>query len=105
MFQKTELARLQARKELLVLQSSANRLVLAAEWRQIRSPDRWREEAGRLLWRHPMLAAALAAAGGILVTRAMRKPAAVSGRGGRLGRMASLALTVWKLMRSRKSRA
>ena len=51
MFQKAELARLQARKELLVLESSANRLLLAAEWQRLRSPEHWRDEAGRLVRR------------------------------------------------------
>ena len=103
MFQKAELARLQARKELLVLESSANRLLLAAEWQRLRSPEHWRDEAGRLVRRHPMLTAALAAAGGLLAVRAVRKPSAVAGGIGRLGRMVSLAFSVWKLMRRQRA--
>ena len=99
MFQQAELARLQARKDLLVLQSRANRLLLAAEWQQLRSPERWREEAGRLVRQHPILTASLATATGVLVMHAVRKPGAVVGGIGRLGKFASLAFTVWKFMR------
>lgn len=103
MFQKTELARLQAQKDLLVLQSSANRLLLAAEWQRLRSPEHWLDEAGRLVRRHPLLTAALAAATGVLAVQAVRKPGAVAGGIGRLGKLASLAFTVWKFMRREKS--
>ncbi|HEX9045488.1 MAG TPA: hypothetical protein VF988_00560 [Verrucomicrobiae bacterium] len=103
MFQKAELKRLQAQKELLVLQSSANRLLLTAEWQQIRSPEPWREEAGHWLRRHPTLIAALAAAGGMMAARAVRKPAGATEGFGKLRRMASLGLMVWKLMRRLKA--
>ena len=96
MFQKTELDRLQMQKDLLVLQSSANRLLLAVEWQRLRSPEHWLDEAGRLVRRHPLLTAALATATGVLVMQAVRKPGAVAGRIGRIGRLASLAFAGWK---------
>jgi hypothetical protein len=99
MFQETELTRLQAQKDLLVLRSSVNRLQLAAEWQQLRSPQRWGEEAARLLQRHPVWTAALATAAGALAVKAVRNPGAVSGGLGRLGKLATLAFSVWKIMR------
>lgn len=102
MFQKAELTRLQTEKELLVMQSRINRVRLSAEWQQVCSPEVWRQEAGRLVRRRPMLIAALAAAGGVFALRAIRQPKAPASGGGKLARMASLAFTVWKLVRSRK---
>jgi len=97
-FQTSELARLQAQKDLLVLQSRANRVLLAAEWQQLRSPEHWLGEAGRVARRHPVLTAALATAAGALAVQAVRKPGAVAGGIGRLGKFASVAFSVWKLM-------
>jgi len=99
MFQEAELTRLQAQKQLLVLQIRAHRLLLAADWLQLRSADRWREDAGRLARQHPILAATLATAAGVLAVRAIRKPAASVGGIGRLGELTTLILTVWKLLR------
>lgn len=103
MFQKAELARLQAQKDLLVLQSSANRLLLAADWQRVRSPEQWLNEAGRLGRRHPLLTAALAAATGVLAVQTVRQPGAVVGGIGRLGKLATVAFSVWKLLRRGKS--
>lgn len=103
MFQKAELARLQAEKELLLLESRANRLLLAAEWQQLRSPKQWRDEAARVVRQHPIFSATLAAAAGLLAVKALRKPGAVAGGVGRLGKLASLAFTVWKIVRTKKS--
>jgi hypothetical protein len=103
MFQKTELARLQEQKDLLVLQSRANRLLLAADWQRLRSPENWLHEAGNLARRHPLWTAALAAAAGVLAVKAVRKPGSVLGGMGRLGKLASTAFSVWKLFRREKS--
>lgn len=105
MFQKSELARLQARKELLVLESSMNRLKLAMECERLRSPEYWTQEAARAVRRHPGLTAALAAAGGLLTVLSLRKGGSALAGFGRLGKLASLAFTVWKLVRSQKARA
>ena len=103
MFQKNELAHLQVQKDLLVLQSSANRLLLAAEWQRLRSPEHWLDEAGRLVRRHPLLTAALATATGVLAVQAVRKPGGVVGGIGRIGKLASMAFAVWKFLRRGKS--
>lgn len=99
MFQKTELARLQAQKDLLVLQSDANRLLLAAEWERLRTPENWLNAAGQLARRHPLWTTALATAAGALTVQAVRKPGALAGGIGRLGKFVSLGLTVWRLFR------
>lgn len=103
MLGKAELERLRMQKDLLVLQSDANRLLLAAEWQRLRSPENWMHEAGNLARRHPLWTAALAAAAGVLVVKAVRKPGSFLGGMGRLGKLASLAFTVWKLFRRAKS--
>lgn len=102
MVRKTELEQLRIQKELLALQCDANRLILAAEWEQLQSRDYWLAEAGRLAKRHPLKAAALAAAAGLLVTQTVQKPAEISGWLGRLSRVASTALSVWKLFAGNK---
>ena len=99
MFHQKELARLRAQKELLVLHSSANRLVLFAQWQQLKSPEQWREEAGRLIRRHPLFATGLAAVGGMMAVRSLFKPKVATGGLGKIGQMVSLAMVAWKLMR------
>lgn len=102
MFQKEELERLQKQKALLVLQSEANRQKLAEEWQRLSSADFWVNEAHGLVRRHPAMAAALAAAGGMLAARLVRKPGGVIGAIGGLGKFASVAVTVWRLFRRTK---
>ncbi len=103
MFEKNELASLQRQKDLLVLQSDANRLLLVADWQQLRSLENWRQEAGNLARRHPLWTAALATVAGVLAVRTARKPGSSLGGIARLGKMASTALSVWKLFRREKS--
>jgi hypothetical protein len=103
MFQKAELERLRLQKDLLVLQSDANRLLLAADWQRLRSPENWLHEAGNLARRHPLWTAALAAAAGVLAVKAVRKPGSAFGGIGRLGKLAATAFSVWKLFRRAKS--
>jgi len=103
MFQKAGLERLRAQKDLLVLQSNANRLLLAAEWQRLRSPETWMNEAGGLTRRHPVLMAALVTAAGALAVQTVRKPGAMANSLGRLGKFASLAVTVWRLFRRKNA--
>jgi hypothetical protein len=103
MFWKNELERLRLQKELLVLESDANRLVLVAEWQRLRSPETWMNEAGNLVRRHPIWTTALATAVGTLVVQAVRKPGAVAGGIGRLGKIASLFFSVSKLFKAKNS--
>ena len=103
MFKKTELARLQAQKDLLVLQSDTNRLLLAADWQQLNSPENWVHEAGNLARRHPFWTAGLTAVAGVLAVQAARKPGSSLGGIACLGKLASTALSVWKLFRQQKS--
>jgi hypothetical protein len=103
MFQKAELERLRARKDLLVLQSDANRLLLAADCAQLRSPEIWMAEAGNLARRHPVWTAALTAAAGALAVQTAGRSGGISGGIGRLGKFIPLALTVWRLIWRKKS--
>jgi hypothetical protein len=103
MLGKTELERLRLQKDLLVLQSDANRLLLAAAWQRLRSPENWLHEAGSLARRHPIWTTALATAAGVLAVKAVRKPGSIFGGIGHLGKLASTAFSVWKLFRRVKS--
>jgi len=103
MFQKNELIHLQAKKDMLVLQSSINRLKLAADWQRLRSPEQWLHEAGRVAKRHPMATAGLATAAGVMLVKALRNRGSMLGSLGSLGKVASLAFTVWKLVRKPKA--
>jgi len=103
MFQKAELARLQKQKALLVLQSDLNRRLLAADWQRLHSPENWLNEAGRLARRHPIWTAALAAAAGLAAVKSVRKSGTVLGGLGRIGELASVAISVWQMFRGKKS--
>jgi hypothetical protein len=99
MFQKAELERLRLQKEMLVLQSDANRLLLSADWQRLHSPESWLNAAGNLARRHPVWTAALATAAGVLAVKVVRKPGTVMGGMGKLGKLASMAFSVWRLIR------
>ena len=99
MFQKAELERLQQRKASLVLQSDANRRLLATDWQRLHSAETWLGEAGNLARRHPIWTAALAGAAGVLVVKAVRKPGSVMGGLERLGELASTAFSAWQMFR------
>ena len=103
MFQKAELARLQEQKQLLVMQADVNRARLAVEWQRLRSPATWANEAVGQARRHPVLTTVLAAAAGVLVGQAWRKPGGRTPGLGRLGEFAATALSVWKLLRRHHS--
>ena len=97
MFLEAELEELRLRKDLLVLQCDADRLLLAAEWQRLRSPEFLRGEAIHSLGRHPMLAAALGIGGGLLAIQMLRRPGVASRWLGRLGGASPVLSFVWKL--------
>jgi len=74
MFGSEELERLRLRKELLVLECDARRVLLISEWQRWRSPGFWFDEAGQVARRHPWLTAALGVGAGIAVIRVVRQP-------------------------------
>jgi len=102
MFQRQELACLEARKSLLVLESDINRQTLAADWRHLRQPETWVDEMGQVAKRHPIWTAALSAIAGALAVQTVRKPDSVSGGIDRLGKLATMAFSVWKLFKRAK---
>jgi hypothetical protein len=102
MVRKTELEQLRIQKELLALQCDANRLILSAEWEQLQSREYWLARATSLARQHPLKAAALAAATGLLVTHTVAKPAVEGGWLGRLSRGVSMAASVWKFFDRKK---
>ena len=95
MVRKTELEHLRLRRELLVLQCEANRLMLAAEWEQLQSREYWISEASKLARRHSLWAGAFAAGAGLLVTKEVRRPGGKTGWLRRLLRLASMASSIW----------
>jgi hypothetical protein len=97
-FQRNELARLQERKALLVLQSEANRQKLAADWSRLSSAGWWLDETGRLMQRHPVLTAALGATAGAVAVRMLRRPGKLIGRFGQVLKLGSLAISGWKFV-------
>jgi hypothetical protein len=103
MFQKAELGELQAQKALLVLQSKANRLALAAEWKEFRATQTWMPGTSQLLRRQPIWAAGMAALMGALTVNVLRKPDAVSGLFGQIGNVLSLAVAIWRMLRRKTS--
>jgi hypothetical protein len=103
MFQKAELERLRARKELLVLQSDINRLLLATDWQRLRSPENGMHEAGKAARPHPLWTTALAALAGLLAVKSVRSPGAILGGMGGLGKLAATAFSIWRLIRRGKS--
>ena len=99
MFGQTELDHLRLRKQLLVLESDANRLTLNAELQRLRSMEIWQKEIGRAVRQHPLLSAALALGAGVVAIKAVRRPGAVLGLLGGLGGAGSALLSAWKLFR------
>lgn len=99
MLRKTELKRLRLQRDLLILQSDANRMLLAADWRRLRSPEIWLNETGSLARQHPIWTTILTAAAGTLAAKVVGKPGGL----GRLGTFASVALAGWRLFRGKKS--
>lgn len=80
-------------------QSEANRQALAADWQRVCSPGNWLDEAGGFLRRHPASTTAAAVAAGMLMVKILRKRSGVTEIIGQVGKVASLALALWKLFR------
>jgi hypothetical protein len=97
MFGQAELDRLQQHKQLLVLQSEANRLTLTADLQRLRSMEFWQNETSQAARRHPLLTAALAVGAGIIAFKAVRRPGALLGWLGGLSGVGSALLSAWKL--------
>ena len=97
MFGKAELERLRLQKDLLVLQSELNRMVLAAELQRLSSPALWRSEASRAVRNRPLLTAALGIGAGVMAIKALRQPGAVMSWLGRLGGTGSTLVSLWNL--------
>jgi hypothetical protein len=103
MFQNKELRRLQEQKDLLVLQSEANRRQLAEDWQKLRSGDYWLDQASGASQRHPLWTAVLAAAAGFIAIRTLRKPGALMGGISQLGKLASAGLAAWRLFSNKSN--
>lgn len=99
MFQKSEIEQLRLRKEQLIAQSAIYRARLAADWKRLQSPGRWRDEALGFLKRHPVGTTTLAAAGGTLAYKLFRHPRKIIGG---IGKLASTAISAWKLFKGKK---
>ena len=99
MFGQAEIDRLQQRKQMLVLQSQADRLTLTAELQQLRSVEFWQKGVVQVATRHPLVSAALAAAAGFVAIKAVRRPGTLLGLLGGLGGAGSTLLSIWKLFR------
>lgn len=100
MFGEAGLETLRLRKELLVLKSDTNRLLLASELQRVGSPEFWLVEAGKVARRHPVLTAALGGGVGLLAIQTLRRPGAALGWLRQLGTLSSAALPLWKLFKS-----
>lgn len=102
MFQRKELEQLRLQKEQLVLQSDANRQRLMTDWQRLQSPGLWLDETLGLARRHPLWIAGLATAAGALAVKTLRQPHTLMAGIGRLGELASVAFSVWRLLRRKR---
>lgn len=98
MFGKAELERLRLQKDLLVLRSDTSRVLLAAEWQRLRSPQFWQSQASQAVRKHPVLTAALGVGAGVLAINSLRRPGAAMSWLGRLGGASSALFSVWNLL-------
>jgi len=102
MFQRKELEQLRLQKEQLILQSDANRQRLMSDWRRLQSSEIWLDEILGLARRHPLWVAGLAATAGTLVAKTLRQPRKIMTRIGQVGKFASMAFSVWRLLRRKR---
>lgn len=102
MFGKAELESLRLRKELLILKSNMDRLLLETELRRLTSSEYWLVEASNAARRHPVLTAALGGGVGLLAIQTLRRSSGAVGWLGRFGSLSSAALSLWRLYASRK---
>ena len=101
MFGKAELNRLQAQKQLLILECQASRLTVAAEWQRLHTTDFWQKETTQAVRQHPWLTAGLAVGAGVLAVRILRHPTALLGLLGKVGGVGSVLMSVWKMFGSK----
>lgn len=99
MFQRKELEQLRLEKEQLGSQSDAHRLQLMSDWQRLQSPGLWLDETRGLARRHPLWSAGLATVAGALAVKTLRQPRKFIAGIGRLGELASVAFSVWRLLR------
>jgi hypothetical protein len=99
MFQRKKLEQLRLRKEQLILQSDANRQLLLSDWQRLQSPETWLGEMAGLSRRHPWWIVTLATIAGSVTAKTLRRPRKLINRIGRLGKFASVAFSVWRLLR------
>jgi len=104
MFQREELEKLRLEKEQLVFQSDAYRLQLMSDWQRLQSPEGWWDEMLGLARRHPLWFAGLASAAGALAVKTLRQPRTLMTGIGRLGELASVAFSIWRLLRRKRRR-
>lgn len=97
-----ELETLRLQKELLVLKSDTDRLLLASELQRAGSTEYWLVEVGNAVRRHPLLTATFGGGVGLLAIQTVRRAGAAVGWLGRLGALGSAALSVWKLIAALK---
>jgi len=102
MFQRKELEQLRLKKEQLLFQSNAHRLQLQSDWQRLQSPELWLDESLGLARRHPLWIAGLAAAAGALAVKTLRQPRTLMAGIGQLGELASVAFSVWRLLRRKR---
>jgi hypothetical protein len=96
MFADEELEKLRLRKELLVLECDARRLLLIAQWQRLSSPEVWLNEAGQAAQRHPWMTAVLGAGAGVFAIRTLRRPFTVLRLVGRIGGAIATLRSIWK---------
>jgi hypothetical protein len=102
MFQRKELEQLHLQKEQLASQSDANRQRLLSDWQRLQSPETWLGEMTGFSRRHPWWIVTLATIAGTLAAKTLRHPGTFINRIGRLGKFASVAFSVWRLLRRKK---
>ena len=102
MFQRKELEQLRLQKEQLISQSDANRKRLRSDWQRVRSSEIWLGEILALTRRHPLWTVALATAAGTLAAKTLRRPRTFMRRVGQVGKLASVAVSAWKLFRRKR---
>ena len=74
-----------------------------SDWQRLQSSEVWLDEILGFARRHPLWIVTLATATGTLVAKTLRQPRTIINGIGRLGKFASVGLSVWKLLR-RKGR-
>ena len=101
MFGRGEIERLNQHKQLLILGSEANRLMVITDLHRLCSGDFWQSETSQAARRHPLLTAALTAGAGVLAFKVVRQPGVLLRWIGGMSGLGSALLSAWKLFSSR----